>query len=296
MNELINSLSNRDLSIIFWSSVSVLFLIFNDLKSVKHFFALLLNKYLIVLYIFVSLYFGFIIIYLTKLNIWEISYYKELIFWIVTTGIVLFYKLNELNRLIDFIKIILEALTITTFLEYVINLESFSLITELILVPLIFFLSIIFQISSYKNQSSPKYKTVTKLLEFILALFGFFILGFTFYNIINDFNKYFNYGNFKTFLISPFLTLIFTPILYFIIVYMKYETNFGVLDRYKFLNKRRNLRIKLYFILICNINLKKLDSMKEMIIWNKSQLKDETKIFHFIKKNIDKVEKNYDDL
>lgn len=76
---------------------------------------------------------------------------------------------------------------------------------------------------------------------------------------------------------------------------MKYEANFNVLDRYKFLNKKRNLKIKLYFILICNINLKKLDCMKEMIIWNKSQLKNRAKIFHFIKNNIDKVEKNYDD-
>ncbi|WP_175623158.1 hypothetical protein, partial [Chryseobacterium schmidteae] len=287
--------SNRDLAIIFWLSITILFIIFNDLKSSKEFILLLINKYFITLYIIVFLYFFLIIKYLTKLGIWEISYYKELLFWIITTGAILFFNVNKLSRLTDFIKIILEALTITTLLEYIINLDSFNLIAELFLVPLVFILSIIFQISSYKNQSNSKYKHVTRILASTLALIGFFILGITIYNIINDYKKYFNYGNFKTFLVSPFLTLVLVPILYFIIVYIKYDTNFGILNRYRFLNKKRKIKIKLYFILICNLNLKRLDNMKEMIIWNKRQLRDETDIFEFIKKNINTIEKNYDE-
>lgn len=295
MNELINSLSNRDLSIIFWFLIFIIFFISIDLRNFRQLIILLLNKYFIALYIIILLYFGSIVKMLSNYNIWEISYYKELVFWFITSGFALFSKIDKLNRLSDFIKIILKLLTINTFLEYLISLESFSFFSELILVPIILFITILFQVSSYKSKNDSKYQNVTKFLNSILVIFGLIILGLIIYRIIYDFDQYINYGNFKTFLVAPFLTIIYLPILYFIIVYIKYENAFMILNRYKFLDNKRNKKIKSSFLLVSNLNLRKLDNMKEMIIWNKSQLRDEQNILSFIKNNINHIEKKYND-
>lgn len=294
MNELYNSLSNRDLSIIFWFSIFILFFLLVDLKNTKQLLILLFNKYFLILYLIVILYFGCIINFLTKQDLWNLSYYKELIFWFITSGVALFLKIDKLNRFKDFLQVILEILTINTILEYLINLDSFSLITELILIPLICFITLTYQISIYKKSTDSKYKLVSNFLHTILATLGFIILGITLYKIVNDFNRYFTFENLRTFTIAPFLTLIYLPILYFIVVFMKYENSFMILDRYKFLGKKRD-KIKISFLLISNFNLRKIDNMKEMIVWNKRQLRDEQNIFYFIKKNINNIEKNYDE-
>lgn len=203
-----------------------------------------------------------------------------------------FFKINKLNRLIDFVKIILGLLTINTILEYLINLDSFSLIGELILIPTIFLLTIMYQLSAFKNKENPSYQATTKVLNSILIIIGLCILGNTIYKMLHEINEYLNL---KTFLISPFLTIIYIPILYLIVIYIKYENAFLILDRYTFLSKTRKVNIKMSFLILANLNLKKLDNMKEIMIWNKRQLREEQNVFNFIKNNIYSVKKNYDE-
>ncbi|MDH0659609.1 hypothetical protein [Empedobacter sp. GD03865] len=286
MNEFWQAISNRDLSIALWFLILLVYVSFFNLNGTKRILESIFDKSFVILYILIIIYLGFFVFLLISKGFWENSYYKELLFWFFTSQFILLFNINKINRLRDFVVIILELFTFNSVLDYLINLESFSFIVEFFLVPIVVLFTFILQLSLYKSKTDNRYKKVTEFLNLIFLLLGFSVLIFTVLKIILDFNKFINLDNIKTFFVAPFLTIIYIPLLFLIVLYIKYEEAFINLNRYKFLNKKRLLKIKLSFIVLANINFKKINKMKRMIIFNKQQLKEEEGIFLFIKSNI----------
>lgn len=286
MNEFWQAISNRDLSIALWFLILLVYVSFFNLNGTKRILESIFDKSFVILYILIIIYLGFFVFLLISKGFWENSYYKELLFWFFTSQFILLFNINKINRLRDFVVIILELFTFNSVLDYLINLESFSFIIEFFLVPIVVLFTFILQLSLYKSKTDNRYKKVTEFLNLIFLLLGFSVLIFTVLKIILDFNKFINLDNIKTFFVAPFLTIIYIPLLFLIVLYIKYEEAFINLNRYKFLNKKRLLKIKLSFIVLANINFKKINKMKRMIIFNKQQLKEEEGIFLFIKSNI----------
>ena len=61
---------------------------------------------------------------------------------------------------------------------------------------------------------------------------------------------------------------------------MKYENIFQEINRYRFLDKKRKLKIKLMVIIYGKLNLDKLDRIRN---WDKKELKDSSNIFKYLK-------------
>lgn len=292
MNEFLQAFSNREISIVSWTIICVIILIYSqrkDLKQIESLIKMLFNNYFIVIYIITGIYFYFIIKYLNKVGIWEISLYKDFMFWLLTTAFVTLFNCNNLKTINDFKSIILKLFSITLIFEFLIGFYNFSLIGELILIPTVTLISLLYFFADYKKEKEG-YLAVSKFLNSLLSIFGLAILIYTIYKVITDWNGLLSITNLKSFLFAPLFTLLFIPIVYLIVVFMKYEDIFGNLTRSQYINKKRKIKIKLLFILFGNINLKFLDNAKEITIWNKTELNEEEKLTNYIRNRIKRSE------
>lgn len=171
------------------------------------------------------------------------------------------------------------------FSEFLIGFFNFSLLGELILIPTVTFISLLYFYADY-NKEKEGYLTVSKFLNSLLSIVGISILIYVVYKVITNGKDLLSISNLKSFLFSPLFTLFFIPIVYLIVVFMKYEDIFGNLNRSQFINRKRKLKIKILFLFFGNINLKSLDNAKEITIWNKNELNNEEKLMNYIRKRI----------
>jgi hypothetical protein len=87
MNEFLQAFSNREISIVYWSITCLIILLFSqrkDLKQIGSLIKMLFNKYFVLIYFITGIYFYFILKYLNRIGIWEISLYKDFMFWLLT--------------------------------------------------------------------------------------------------------------------------------------------------------------------------------------------------------------------
>ena len=281
-------LSNREISILIWTVLLFGGLIISSKENFSQFLNLikiLFSKYFIPFYIVFGLYFTFIISALNKISIWEFSLYKDFAYWFLTTGIVLFFRVNSLETYRDFTKVILTAISATIILEFIIDFYNFSLVYELILIPFVTFISLLSLVAETKKDDR-NIKLVAKFLKNLLSIIGFGILTYGIYKLIVSYNDFFTFSNLKSFILPPIFTLIFLPLIYFTVLYIKYERVFMNLNRYKFLSNTRKRKIKYAIIKYANIKFKRIEKSNMIILFNKRELQNETDIKYYIRKNI----------
>ncbi|WP_289046754.1 hypothetical protein [uncultured Olleya sp.] len=281
-------LSNREISILIWTVLFFGGLIISSKGSfgkLLNVIKILFSKYFIPFYIVFGLYFTLIILALNKISIWEFSLYKDFAYWFLTTGIVLFFSANSLETYRDFTKVILTAISATIIFEFIIGFYNFSLVWELILIPIVTFISLLSLVAEMKKDDRNS-KLVAKYLKNLLSIIGFGILAYGIYKLIVSYNDFFTFSNLKSFLLPPIFTLIFLPLIYFTVLYMKYERVFMNLNRYKFLSNTRKRKIKYAVIKYANIKFKRIEKSNKIILFNKKELQNETDIKNYIRKNI----------
>jgi hypothetical protein len=206
-------------------------------------------------------------------------------FWLLTTAFVTLFNVNNLKVFNDFKSIILKLFSLTLIFEFLIGFYNFSLVGELILIPTVTFISILYFFADYQKEKEG-YLTVSNFLNSLLSIFGIAIMIYTVYKVISAGKDLLSITNLKSFLFAPLFTLLFIPIVYLIVVFMKYEDIFVNLNLSQFINKKRKTKIKLLFIFFGNINLRSLDNAKEITIWNKTELNEEEKLMSYIRKRI----------
>ena len=288
MNEFYKLLSNREISILIWSFVFFAVLIISSKGSFGKLLDVikaLFSKKFIPFYITFSVYFFIIIYILSKFSIWEFSLYKDFIYWFLTTGIVLFFNANNLNTIKDFVKVILTAISLTIILEFIIGFYNFSLAWELILIPIVTFISLLSLVAEMKK-NDPNTKVVANILKGTLTIIGFGILIYGIYQLITNYTDFFTLSNLKSFLLPPIFTLLFLPLIYFTVLYIKYERVFMNLRRYKFLSKDRKKKIRISILKYANINFNYIENANKIIVFRKRELQNETDIKSYLRRNV----------
>lgn len=272
MKEFLESFSNREICIVFWTMLIFTFMFFVKISAslplIKSFFA----KKLAYIYFVMALYLVSIIYFLSILNLWEVSLYKDFTFWVLTSGFVMLFSFNKLKTSNDFKNIFLKLLTINIVFEFVASSYNFSLIKELILIPFATLVAILIVVAQQKKSKNEK---AIKFLNQILSYIGFGIFGYVLYKLFKSPEELFTITNLKSFILSPLLTVLFVPFVYFVVAYSKYEQIFMNINRYKFLTKKRKSRIKLAFLRHGNLNLEYLNNAHNITIWRKPELQNE---------------------
>lgn len=202
------------------------------------------------------------IIYLLYLvDFWDSSLLKDSIYWFIGSGFLILFNLNKAGKEEGFFKNILrDNLKLLLILEFVVNFHQFSLVTELILLPVIAFLAMMQAIAEREERTMK----VKSLIDWVFAIFGFIVLGISIRDIWVDFRGFANIPNLESFLLPIILSITFIPFAYCIALYMNFEVIFIRLSL--FLKNKKDLRFaKWRTFLKSKLSLKKLNKLSTKI-------------------------------
>jgi len=227
----------------------------------------ILHKKILSVIIATVLYAGLIVFFLSKIGIWQISLIKDTTLWLIGTAFVLLINVNQATQDSGFFrKILIDNLKFILVLEFVLNLYTFNLLVELILVP---FLFAVIGIGAYA-ETKKEYLPVKKMVDFILSIIGFFLISYAFAKIIGDYQSIVTSENMRAFILPPLLTFAYVPFLYLFALIMAYESLFLRIDFFVKDNKALAKFAKQKIVRLCHLNLRKLsrfsrDKTQELI-------------------------------
>lgn len=264
---MLNLLNTRELSILIWITVVIAVQLFNPEKrdNLKDIFKLLIGKNLIIgNFIFMGYIIGFVFL-LRKFGIWDMYLLKDTVYWFLTAAYVLFLNMTKAKSFNYFKEIFIEVFKWTIIIEFIINLYTFNLITELVLVPVVCCLTLMLGMAKKDVQ----FNKVVKLINGVLALLSFFALYYVLKHVLPDFTSYLSYQNLCSFILVPILTISLIPVLYSFSMFVHYQelfTDVGFMTK----DKYKLYQIKKQIIIIANVNINRISAMREKI--NKQDL------------------------
>jgi len=217
-----NFFGNREVAIIFWLSVFLIFALTkrtvrkSSIQLLKAFF----QQSIIISILLMIIYVELLVLSLLKLGFWEKALLKDTILWPIIVGFPLLMKLDKLSGENSYLKtIFFESVKAFILIEFIANFYNFSLLAELLIIPV---MSIIV-ISQIYTQDDPKYKPVNKLFKNLTTTFGLIVFIYTSIQIYQGFQEFANVLTLKTFLLPIIFTIAFLPFLYLYSLWSLYE-------------------------------------------------------------------------
>lgn len=164
-----------------------------------------------------------LVLILRHAALWTTAQMTATIFWTVSVAFVALMNVATITE--DehyFKKSALEQIQLLAVFEFVVNVYAFSLLIELIVVPVLALIGGLLVIV----ESDKEYGSVKKLLNSILAVFGLAFILFTVYKILTDFEGFASSDTLRDFLVPALMSLAFLPFIYVIAIYVRYENLF----------------------------------------------------------------------
>ena len=192
-------------------------------------------------------------------KIWDFSLLKDTIYW--TFGVAFILLFNSKNDTGYFKKTFFDCFKIVILFEFLTNLYSFNLIIEIISIPIILF----FSLASAMGEIKEEHRSAKKASDIILSIYGITVIIYSTYHAIIDFNKLDSIDNLRSILLSPILTILYIPYIYFTALYMVYESFFKS-KRYILADNNKLFRTIMWQVLKrCNYRLKKIQLVSRKI-------------------------------
>lgn len=251
--------NNREIALLFWIALIVMALLLSKLrKSLVPIFKILTGKMFLIIFSLIGAYLYGIILLLQNLEVWQSSNLKDVLFWLFSVGLIFVFKMNEAKSNAYFKGIFLSAIKWTIVLEFIVNLYSFSLLTEIIILPVLVFLAM----TQAFAEMDEKHKMVSKFLQNVIAVAGLLIFSFSLYKTIVNFDDVLTFQNLVSFLLPSTITVLFIPFVYFLALYSTYESYLIELNG-KTVKKDKVKEVKKLILRVANINLDKLLRIKK---------------------------------
>ena len=277
--EIINWLDNRDLSILIW--LSLLFLSVLIIKSTRpqvvRMIRIIFGSQIGTVFLLCIVYTMTAIVILQKNGYWEMSLTKEAVVWLLGFAFYSTFKVNDQKNHSKYFRgLVWEAIKLTAILEFASNFYVLSFIGELILIPVVVFISLMIAYSDHMRKEDERHGITSKFFNLLLSCIGLYILYKGVLSFISDPHSLLSWLSLKELLLPIILTIFFIPLLYAIAFYMQFESFAGRL--FYLLKKDKNLtryaKWKTLTTSLFNINrLKKIDDMlKGKFIESKEEL------------------------
>jgi hypothetical protein len=184
--------NSREIALLLWIAVIVLAVLLSKLrKSLIPIIEILTSKMFVIIFSLIGAYLFGIILLFKNLEVWQNSNLKDVLFWLFTVGLILAFKINDAKSNAYFKGIFLSAIKWTIVLEFVVNLYSFSLFTEIIILPVLVFLAMTQAVA----EMDEKHKVVSKFLQNVIALEGLSIFSYSIYKTVINFNAVLTFQN-----------------------------------------------------------------------------------------------------
>lgn len=158
-----------------------------------------------------------------RISLWSGDLTTDVVIWVGGSAIALFFKINEASqRPYFFRRRVLELLGITELIQFITELFAFSLIVELIFVPIV---TILVMLSTFAAKKEP-YRAVRNLVNGILAVLGIGLIAFSCQQLIANGARTDWHGVLLKFMLPLWLTVGLVPFAYALSMYVSYERAF----------------------------------------------------------------------
>ena len=279
-----NLFNNREIATAIWLLVIFILMLFKrDIRKslldvIKAFFKI---KILSSIFLMIAYTTGIVFV-LYQINFWNISLLKDTVVWFCFIGIpISFYSVTSETDQNLFRKVIVDNIKIVIIIEFIVNTYTFSLVGELVLIPVVTFIVIleVFAKTDEKNSS------VAKLQNGLLIIIGIVILIFVISNVVSDYKNFVSLDTLRNFLLPPLLTSLFLPSIYFIVLSSTYEQLFVQLNLGGYEKKSKKLKryAKRKIIKHCLLSLKKVKKASNMNTYNLKDIRNEEDVDKMIK-------------
>jgi len=277
--------NNREIAIACWVIIATTILIFT--KAGKEFFKsvipiLFCKKFVIFYFVFIS--FLCLVIYgLYKIEVWSPKLVKDTIFWVMFVELPVFAKaIEEAKDARFFRKLIKDNIAISVAVEFLIGFWTFDLWVEILLVPLLVFISALYAVAERER----KHKPAQSFLQGVLTLLGMLSFVYAIYNLVRFPQDFFSIDTLKVFVLPLILLVLNLPVVYGLAIYNVYEQMF---IRVKGTAKEKR-KMKVSLVFFAGINLHKLSkirsNMHKTIVISLTNKE--------LKNNLDKLQKELD--
>lgn len=278
MNKLQEIFNNREISLFIWFGIFIIFVLTQ--KSMRNSMAdvvkLLFGKYFLAIYLTLGIYLFGTFSLLKATGLWTSVDIKDSIFWLFSVAFVLVFSLNKAKDSKYFKEILIDTIKVIAILEFVINFYNFSLVTELILLPVLIFIVMLQAVAEMDSKNAQ----VAKLLTNLMAIFGFGLLIYSIYQMANGYSDFFKLGTIHSFILPIILTVLFLPYLYCLSLYSIYESNFIRID-FMTVKKEKVKKVKKHIRQRAHLNINRLNRIMER--FDKRVFYDDTNLKKYVK-------------
>ena len=269
-----NLFNNREIATAIWLLVIFILMLFNRelRKSFLDVFKAFFKIKILSPIFFMIAYTAGIVFVLYQINFWNISLLKDTVVWFCFIGIpISFHSVTSETGQNLFRKVIVDNIKIVIIIEFIVNTYTFSLVGELVLIPVVTFIVIleVFAKTDEKNSS------VAKLQNGLLIIIGIVILIFAISNVVSDYKNFGSLDTLRNFLLAPLLTISFLPFIYLMILFATYELLFTRLNLGYEKNKKLKRYAKRKSIQHCLLSLKKVKKALNMNTYNLTYIRNE---------------------
>jgi hypothetical protein len=208
----IPGLNTRETALVVWACVLLVFLLTK--AEVRSSFASTLrvifgSRFLSSVIVSAGAYAAGTVLLLRHVSYWEGEMTRTAVVWFFGIGIVAVFNTKRTDTRY-FRRLVLDNLALAAVVEFVVNLDTFPLPVELVLVPLAF----LFVGTQVVAESDPDYAPARKLIAACLTLLGLASLSFSLAYAFSHFDQIATGEKVKDFLLPLTLTACFLPYLY----------------------------------------------------------------------------------
>ena len=250
---------NREVAGGFWLAVALVILLWNARlrRSLLDVLKAFLVRKLLVFCGCVLVYFALVVFVLLSIGFWEPAFLKGTILWAILSGSVfIFHWIRSTGGENLFWNVIRDNLKVIVVIEFLVNSYSFSLIAELIVLPV---LTVVGVFDAFAR-SDKQYAVVAKVTSSILIIVGLIVVSQALWRALGDWESLATTLTLREFLLAPVLSMSLVPFIYLSQVYMLYESIFVRLSLSTSLESDSKLKryVKRSIMLRCGLNPSRL--------------------------------------
>lgn len=217
--------TSREIASIIWFSVIALWVVLypKTRATLPQLFKALLHWRVVLAVGLMLLYVVGIVVFLGTIGLWGQEQVKDTAVWFAFAAIPLSFAFSSSKESGNiFTTVLADNLRVILLVEFLIGTYTFPLVLELLLLPVVTFVLLI----GILAKADPRLSLVAKASINVQMLIGLGVLCYVFYMAAQDFENLKRLDTFRNFLLTPVLSLLFSPFIYIMAVFAAYELLF----------------------------------------------------------------------
>ena len=219
MDQLFN---NREIAVSIWVFIFLCWAFSKKevRKSIKQVLFAFCHRAILTIFALMASYVYLMVDFLSNTGLWDLGQLKNTIMWFVFVASVELFKANIIHEEKGYFKKSIKGhFKLLVLLEFIVAFQSFSLVAELIIIPISTLAVLLLAFAELKEE----YKPVENLMSWMLSIFGICMVFFALYFISTSFDEFAQSKTLVNFSIPIIFSVLLLPFMFLISIYMIYE-------------------------------------------------------------------------